>query len=105
MSAVALGEGLGSLTHRGWHPSSSVLGDPQLRQNYITPHFRKCSLVTALKLRFVPTTASRPNGFLKQALCKIAYAGAVAIRLHSPSRFASYVQSSVALGMKWLCGI
>ena len=35
-SAVALGVGLGSLAHRGWHPSSTAVGDPQLRQSYIT---------------------------------------------------------------------
>jgi len=75
MSAVALGVGLGSLAHRGWHPSSTVVSDPQLRQSYITPHFRKCRAVVALKLHLVPGTAARPNGFPKQALCKIAYAG------------------------------
>ena len=36
MSAVAQGVGLGSLAHRGWHPSSTAVGDPQLRQSYIT---------------------------------------------------------------------
>ena len=41
---------------------------------YITPHFAKCSPVAALKLRFVPPTASRPLGFAKQALCKVPYA-------------------------------
>jgi len=45
-SAVALGVGLGSLTHRGWHPSSTAVGVPQLRQIYITPHFAKCPPVS-----------------------------------------------------------
>jgi hypothetical protein len=39
---------------------------------YITPHFGKCPPVTALKLRFVSPTASRPIGFPKKALCKVA---------------------------------
>jgi len=42
---------------------------------YITPHFVKCAPVAALKLRLVPPTASRPLGFTKQALCKVAFAG------------------------------
>ena len=42
---------------------------------YIRPHFRKCSPVAALKLRLVPPTATRPLGFPKQALCKVAFAG------------------------------
>ena len=42
---------------------------------YITPHFRKCRAVVPLKLHLVPHTAARPNGFPKQALCKVAYAG------------------------------
>ncbi len=42
---------------------------------YITPHFVKCAPVAALKLRLVPPTASRPCGFTKQALCKVAFAG------------------------------
>jgi len=42
---------------------------------YIRPHFRKCRAVVALKLHLVPRTAARPNGFPKQALCKVAYAG------------------------------
>ena len=58
-----------------WHPSSTAVGDPQLRQSYITPHFRKCRAVIPLKLHLVPCTAARPHGFPKQALCKIAFAG------------------------------
>ena len=42
---------------------------------YITPHFGKCSPVAALKLHLVSPTATRPHGFPKQALCKVAYAG------------------------------
>lgn len=41
---------------------------------YIRPHFRKCSPVATLELRLVSPTASRPHGFPKQALCKVAYA-------------------------------
>ena len=42
MSPVGLGVGLGSLAHRVWHFSSTAVGAPQLRQNYITPHCIKC---------------------------------------------------------------
>ena len=42
---------------------------------YITPHFGKCSPVVSLKLHLVSPTASRPYGFPKQALCKVAFAG------------------------------
>ena len=45
-SAVALGVGLGSLAHRGWLPSSTVVSELQLRQIYITPHFAKCPPVS-----------------------------------------------------------
>ena len=45
-SAVALGVGLDSLAHRSWHPSSTAVGVPQLRQIYITPHFAKCPPVS-----------------------------------------------------------
>jgi len=61
MSAVAPGVGLGSLAHRGWHPSSTAVGDPQLRQNYITPHCLQCPPVNRGAL-FVAATASRPAG-------------------------------------------
>jgi hypothetical protein len=42
---------------------------------YIRPHFGKCRTAATLKLRLVPHTASRPHGFPKQALCKVAFAG------------------------------
>ena len=45
-SAVALGVGLGSLAHRGWLPSSTIVSELQLRQIYITPHFAKCPPVS-----------------------------------------------------------
>jgi hypothetical protein len=51
---------------------------------YIRPHFGKCPPVTALKLRFVSPTASRPSGFPKQALCKVTFAGE---RSHNRQRF------------------
>jgi hypothetical protein len=58
-----------------WLPVRPSVLDLQLRQNYITPHFGKCSPVATLKLHLVSPTASRPHGFPKQALCKIAFAG------------------------------
>ena len=74
MSAVALGVGVGSLTHRGWHPSSIAAVDPQLRQNYITPHCTKCRSSRS-QAPFVSPHRFAPFGFTQQALCKIAYAG------------------------------
>ena len=41
---------------------------------YITPHCPQCPAVAALKLRFVPFTASRPSGEGNGTLCKVAYA-------------------------------
>ncbi len=49
---------------------------------YIRPHFVKWPPVAALKLRLVAPTASRPVGFTKQALCKVAFAG---VRARQPS--------------------
>lgn len=74
MSAVALGVGLGSLAHRGWHPSSTAVGAPQLRQSYITPHCIKC-MASRSQAPFVSLHRFAPFGFKQQALCKIAYAG------------------------------
>ncbi len=48
-------------------PPSTATGFAALRV-YITPPFRKCRAVVALKLHLVPRTAARPNGFPKQAL-------------------------------------
>ena len=42
---------------------------------YIRPHFAKWPPVAALKLRLVSSTAARPRGFTKQALCKVSFAG------------------------------
>ena len=55
---------------------------------YITPHFRKCSPVVPLKLHLVSPTASRPSGFPKQALCKVAYADAGASAVGAPRSLA-----------------
>ena len=74
MSAVALGAGLGSLTHRCWHTSSTAVGAPQLRQNYITPHCIKC-WSSHSQAPFVSLHRFAPYGWTQQALCKIAYAG------------------------------
>ena len=63
---------------------------------YITPHFRKCSPVVPRKLHLVSPTASRPYGFPKQALCKVAFAvsGRVS-RRRSPVAFAPYAPPPV----------
>ena len=42
---------------------------------YIRPYCVKCAPVVPLKLRLVSPTASRPHGFPKQVLCKVAFAG------------------------------
>lgn len=82
-SAVALGVGLGSLAHRGWLPSSTAVGHPQLRQSYITPHCIKC-MASQSQAPFVSPHRFAPFGFTQQALCKIAFAGAVVSRRRSP---------------------
>ena len=82
-SAVALGVGLGSLAHRGWHPSSERVSVRTLRQSYITPHCIKC-MASQSQAPFVSPHRFAPFGFTQQALCKIAFAGAVASRRRSP---------------------
>ena len=82
-SAVALGVGLGSLAHRGWHPSSERVSIRTLRQSYITPHCIKC-MASQSQAPFVSPHRFAPFGFTQQALCKIAFAGAVASRRRSP---------------------
>jgi hypothetical protein len=67
----------GSLAHRaGGRSGASVAlvryGHPL--RFYITPHCPQCPAVAALKLRFVPFTASRPSGEGNGTLCKVAYA-------------------------------
>ena len=79
-------ECLGSLAHRLEGPSLRSALQPVLPllvhpryghplRFYITPHFRKCRAVVALKLHLGPRTAARPDGFPKQALCKVTFAG------------------------------
>jgi hypothetical protein len=83
-SAVALGVGHGSLAHRAGIPVRPSVLDLQLRQNYITPHCIKC-MSSHSQAPFVALHRFAPFGFTQQALCKIAFAGAVASRLHSPA--------------------
>lgn len=104
MSALALGVGLGSLTHRGWHPSSTVVGTPQLRQSYITPHFAKCP-PAGRKLPWWQPPLSRPTGLQKRRYAKLPTLVRACQPPALPSRFASYVQSPVALVVCWRCGI
>ena len=58
-------------------------GTRPLRQNYIMPHCIKCRSSHS-QAHFVSPHRFAPSGFTQQALCKIAFAGAVASRLHSP---------------------
>jgi hypothetical protein len=83
MSAVALGVGLDSCTHRGWYPSSERISVRTLRQSYITPHCIKCRSSHS-QAHFVSSHRFAPFGFTQQALCKIAYAGAVTSRRRFP---------------------
>ena len=89
VSALWRGHGVGSLAHRAgsavacgsaWQTVVFVAPVAHSRYGhplrfYIRPHFRKCGAVVALKLHLVPHTAARPDGFPKQALCKVAFAG------------------------------
>jgi hypothetical protein len=54
-----------------------------LRQSYITPHCIKCR-PSHEQAHFVSLHRFAPFVFTQQALCKIAYAGAVASRRRSP---------------------
>ena len=74
---------------------------------YITPHFRKCRAVVPLKLHLVPHTAARPNGFPKQALCKVAYAGVGRTAVGAPRSRVHALRSAVCapLWLAWRCGI
>ncbi len=95
MSAVTLGVGLGSLTHRDWHPSSTAVGDPQLRQSYITPHCPQCPPVSRKLLLWRPPLRAlrvKATGLMQNCL---RWSGRQPPAL--PGRFAPYVQSSVAL--------
>ena len=73
----------------------SVL-DPQLRQNYITPHCIKY-LASHSQARLWPCTASRPMGLSSRRYAKLPTLVRACQPPALPSRFASYVQSSVAL--------
>ena len=73
MSAVALGVGLGSLAHRGWHPSSTAVGVPQLRQSYIKRHCTKWPPVSRRLLWWQPPLA-RPAGSCSTFYAKLPVA-------------------------------
>lgn len=87
-----------------WPPSSTAVGDPQRRQNYITPHFAKCPPVSR-GAPFVAATASRPAGLQKRRYAKLPTLKRARQPPALPSRFASYVQSPVALVVCWHLGI
>jgi hypothetical protein len=61
---------------------------------YITPHCIQCPAVTALKLRFVPVTASRPSGEGNRHYAKWPSLEAVAQPSALPVRFAPYAPPS-----------
>ena len=66
-----------------WNPSSTVVGDPQLRQSYITPHCIKCRSSRS-QAPLVSLHRFAPFGFKQQALCRITFAEAVTSHPHSP---------------------
>ena len=73
---------------------------------YIRPHFVKCAPVAALKLRLVSPTASRPRGFTKQALCKVACAGGGHTAVGASRSLARPTRRRLALcGLSWHLGI
>ena len=104
VSALMRRYGLGSLTHRGWHSSSTVVDVRTLRQNYITPYCIKCRsshsqahFVALHRWRALRVYAA---GVMQNCL---RWSGHQPPAL--PGRFAPYVQSSVALAVFWRCGI
>ena len=78
------------------------LGYTPVPENDITPHFRKCRAVVSLKLHLVPHTAARPNGFPKQALCKVAYAGVGRTAVGAPRSRVHALRSAVCAPL-WVC--
>jgi hypothetical protein len=74
MSAVALGVGLGSLAHRGWHPRSHRCWCATAPAKL---HKKALHQVAASQSQapLVAATADAPCGFMQHFLCKIAYAG------------------------------
>ena len=106
-------EGVGSLAHRLEGPSlrSALQPVPPLLAHpryghplrfYITPHFRKCRAVVALKLHLVPHTAARPDGFPKQALCKVAFAGDGRTGVGAPRSRVHALRAAVCAPL-WVC--
>jgi hypothetical protein len=104
-SAVALGVGLASLTHRGWHPSSTAVGDPQLRQSYITPHLESAVQSFRQSFTWCPAPLRALTGFQNRRYVKLPALVRACQPPALPSRFASYVRSSVALLVCRRCGI
>jgi len=87
-----------------WHRSSSGVGAPQLRQNYITPHCIQWPPVSRRLLLWRPPLA-RPAGESNRRYAKLPTLKRARQPPALPSRFASYVQSAVALVVCWRCGI
>ena len=79
-------------------------GDPQLRQNYITPYCIKC-MASHSQARLCPCTALRPSGLRSRRYAKLPTLVRACQPSALPSRFASDMQSSVALVVCWCCGI
>mgnify|MGYP007125370347 CR=1 FL=1 len=79
-------------------------GTRPLRQNYITPHCSQCPPVSR-KLLLCPRTASRPSGLRSRRYAKLPTLVRACQPSALPSRFASYVQSPVALLVCWRSGL
>ena len=67
--------------------------------------FRKCSAVVSLKLHLMPCTLRALTGFQNRRYAKVPSLVRTCKPPALPRRFASYVQSPVALVICWLCGI
>ena len=102
-SAVALGVAPARSRIVADHPVQPSVRDPQLRQSYITPHCIKC-MASRSQAPLCPCTALRPLGLRSRRYAKLPTLVRACQPPALPSRFASYVQSPVALVVCWHLG-
>jgi hypothetical protein len=71
MSAVALGVGHGSLTHRGWHPSSTAVGDSHATAKLHNAALHKVQVQSFASSFCVPAPLTRPSGLRSRRYAKL----------------------------------
>ena len=100
MSAVALGVGFDSLTHRGWHPKSTVCALSTATAKLHNAALHKVQVQSVASSLCVPTPLRALRVYAAGVMQNcLRWSGRQPPAL--PSRFASCVQSSVALVVCW----